>query len=104
MSWSKSQARVLARTLQKDGADYDGIRTGLAAHGILGVRSGKPLSNSQIAFLLGTHGSRPQAKTVAATKVIRKVTRNDRVEAVRSILSLKMDAEERIALAMLVLG
>lgn len=107
-SVSAKKARVLANKLRGEGIAVSEIPAKLAEKGILSPRTGKPYTSSAISEMKN-YAKRKRGQTRAQPK--REVAQPSqkscgaRLAAVRSILMLReMSADERVALACLVLG
>ena len=108
---TREEARELAVKMVKGGASFADASKALAERGWVGPRTSKPLGPAEISRLVTPfhrqvrpHKKRQPKRVAAQTKAAPKGAGKDRLGAVKSILSLKMDAEERIALALLVLS
>lgn len=108
VSVASKKARVLANKLRSEGVAVGEIPAKLAEKGLLSPRTGKPYTSSAISEMKRA-AKRKRSQTRASPK--REVARpaknscGARLSAVRSILLLReMSAEERVALACLVLG
>ncbi len=97
---------TLARKLQKDGLTLPKIATEMAKQGAVSPRTGKAYSQAGVSYLLNAKARKKAkaAKTGAGAKAAKTGAGAKRLNAVKSVLGLAgMSAEERIALASLIL-
>jgi hypothetical protein len=117
MTMTQTQARAEAMRLAGEGKTHATIAEHLAAKGYVSARTGKPLSRNGIGQMLIKSGHRTYSRkakrrgsTVAAAAAktpAKRVpsTSVDKLQAVKSILNVaSMDANERIAFALLMIG
>ena len=120
MSMTITQAKSEALRLAHEGKAHASIAEHLKAKGYTSKKTGKPLSPNGVSYMLNKAGHyvrKRKSKAHRAAPVLAAATRAkpaavrvksteiDRLTAVKSILSVSsMDASERIAFALLMIG
>jgi hypothetical protein len=101
---TRNQARAMARKLHEEGLNPAEIAAKLSEHGFKSLRGDGPLKPSGVYYLMSGRRRAPAAVKSADKTEAKKTRVFGKAAAIASILKLKgMAAEERIALALLVL-